>query len=250
MAGRPPSRRHSHRLISQSGQLDSSCKPITAVIFDMDGLIVDSEPLWRESEAEVFCELGMPSDPDFYTQTTGMRINEVVDYWHERVGWQSPSKEDVSRRIFEGVTTRITKTGEMLPGVETAISFFTAKGLPLAIASSSSYSLITAVLQRFNLQDRFTTVYSAQDEPLGKPHPGVYFTTAQRLGVPPEQCLALEDSANGVKAAIAASCFCVAIPAVYEAHFAGAPIVLHSLRDVDDDFWDQVATKRAAMTSN
>jgi sugar-phosphatase len=182
---------------------------ITAVIFDMDGVLVDSEPLWQEAEIEVFAGVGVELTAERCQETMGLRIDEAVDHWWVRHPWPGPSPIEVAEAIVARVTELIAERAEPLPGVHEAIAAARRVG-PIALASSSPRRLIDAVLARFDLD--FDVVHSAEDEAFGKPHPAIYLTTADRLGVAPTRCLAVEDSVNGVVAAKAARMACVAIP--------------------------------------
>lgn len=207
---------------------------IEAVIFDMDGLLIDSEPLWREAEVKVFKKLGVPLTIEMANQTMGMRTDEVVNYWHRKYPWSTPSQKAVSQGLDETVIEIIRARGQAKEGVNEAIAVCESLGLPIAIASSSPTLLITTVLEKLGIADKIQTVHSAHDEKFGKPHPAVYIKAATELGVHPEHCLAFEDSANGVLSAKAAKMKCIAIPekqVLEDKRFGIADIILPSLLD-------------------
>jgi len=213
---------------------------IEAIIFDMDGVLIDSEPFWQESEIEAFGRVGLRLTREMCTQTMGLRVDEVVDYWHRRHGWDGCSSAELEEAIIGGVVERIVSKGEAKEGVEHALHFFRSHNLKVALASSSAYRLIRAATERFGLADKFDCVYSAEEEEYGKPHPGVYLTTARRLGVGPSACLAVEDSFNGVLAAKAARMKCVAVPepgARRDPRFVIADAVLGSLAEINEGVW-------------
>jgi mannitol-1-/sugar-/sorbitol-6-/2-deoxyglucose-6-phosphatase len=215
---------------------------IKAVIFDMDGLLIDSEPLWHESELAVFRQAGVNLSKDDCFKTTGMRTDEVVNFWHRQYGWESPSKIEIEHDIIESVIELIRDKGVAKKGVDYAIDFVRSRGVKIALASSSPYKIIGTVIDKFDLKDRFDVVYSAEEEEYGKPHPGVYISTAKRLQVSPEECMAIEDSLNGVIAAKAAKMKCIAIPeevAKNDRRFASADLVLGSLKEIDLEIWDR-----------
>jgi sugar-phosphatase len=173
-------------------------------------------------------------------QTMGLRIDEVVDYWRRRQGWEGVTSAEMEEAIIGGVAERILSKGEAKEGVARALDFFRSRGVKVALASSSSYRLIRAVTERFGLSDEFDCVYSAEEEEYGKPHPGVYLTTARRLNVSPAACLAVEDSFNGVLAAKAARMKCIAVPeegARRDPRFAIADVVLGSLDEINEEVW-------------
>jgi mannitol-1-/sugar-/sorbitol-6-/2-deoxyglucose-6-phosphatase len=186
---------------------------IKAVIFDMDGLIIDSEPFWRGSQRKAFSTVGLNLTDNDLRHTMGKRIDEVVAYWFHEKPWTGASQKDLEARIVDNVIELINREGTLLPGVLNTIKFFTAKNLPMAIASSSSSEIINAVVDKLEIRNYFKYLYSAEHETHGKPHPGVYITTAAQLGVSVHNCLALEDSPNGVLSAKAAKMKCLAVPA-------------------------------------
>ncbi|HVC15170.1 MAG TPA: hexitol phosphatase HxpB [Acidimicrobiales bacterium] len=224
--------------------------PFAASIFDMDGLLVDSEPLWHEAEVEVLGGLGVPIATGDPRRTKGIFVREVARYWYERFGWEGPSTDEVATRIVDRVIDLVAERGRLQPGVDTAISLCRAHGLALAVASSSEHRLITFVLERFGLARHFSFAHSAEEEPYGKPHPAVFLTTAQRLGVAPDRCLVWEDAPAGVLAAKAARMTCVAVPAPDERDhpvFSIADAVLSSLEEADETLWARLVSARLAV---
>ncbi|HET9662371.1 MAG TPA: hexitol phosphatase HxpB [Thermomicrobiales bacterium] len=185
---------------------------IEAVIFDMDGVLIDSEPLWRIAEARAFNAIGVPMTEEDGFQTMGLRTDEVVEFWFARYPWSEPSKTEVEGAIVGNVIALIEERGEALPGAVEAVRGMRAAGYRVGLASSSAMEIIAAVLRRIGLTDDFDVLQSAEHEPYGKPHPAVYIECARSLGVVPSNCLALEDSPAGVLAAKAAKMICIAIP--------------------------------------
>ena len=224
---------------------------IKAVIFDLDGLLIDSEPLWQEAEIEIFQQVNIQLTSELCLRTKGLRIDEVVDYWYAQYPWDNLSKQEVEDRIVARVIELIKTKGQPLPGVAEAIAFVRSKPIKIALASSSALKIIQAALEALELSEVFTEVYSAEFEKLGKPDPGVYLTTAQKLGVSPQECVALEDSLNGVLAAKAAQMQCIAIPekivdptpelaAKEQRLLNSADLVLGSLWELNDDVWQKL----------
>lgn len=218
----------------------SSSTPCRAVIFDMDGVLLDSEPFWQIAESEAFATVGLRLSTDDLAQTIGLRIEEVAAFWFRRSPWQGPTTQQIANRVVERVRTLIQERGEMLPGVQHTIKHLHDLGIPMTVASSSSRILIATVVERFGLGIFFPSVATADDETHGKPHPAVFLTAASNLGVEPPDCLVIEDSLNGVLAAKAAQMQCLAIPDPRQKgdpRFVLADRVVDSLEDLDPAFW-------------
>ena len=210
---------------------------LEAAIFDMDGLLVDSEPLWHEAEIEVLGGLGVPLDVSGCRETKGMFVNEVMAHWYSRYPWEGMSPDAVGVRVVDAVMVLVAERGVMMPGVVSTIDCCRRRGLRLAVASSSQYRLIEFTLEQFGLREHFEVVHSAEDEEKGKPDPAVFLTTARKLHVAPERCLVFEDSPAGVLAARNADMVCVAVPDAQEPDrdgIARATVVLSTLEQFDD----------------
>lgn len=228
-----------------SDALPASTPParFEAAIFDLDGLLIDSEPLWRVAEIEVFSTLGLALTENECHQTTGLRTDQVVAYWFERRPWdacQDPEPE-VASRINRRVIELIAAGGEAKKGVGHALEFMRARGLRLALASSSAMPVIEAALGRLGITEQFEVVHSADYERRSKPAPDVYLGAARRLGVEPRRCVALEDSLPGVAAARAAGMVCIRVPD-HETPVSEADRELRSLADIDEGVWDDLQT--------
>jgi mannitol-1-/sugar-/sorbitol-6-/2-deoxyglucose-6-phosphatase len=222
-----------------------------ASIFDMDGLLIDSEILWHEAEMEILGDLGVPLSRESCRGTKGMFVGEVTEYWHERYPWTGPTPAAVAVTIVDRVIALLLSKGELKPGAEHAIALCASHGLPLAVASSSQYRLIDAALEHFGLRHHFALVHSAEDEQWGKPHPAVFLTAAAKLGAAPRRCLVWEDAPAGVIAAKAASMTCIAVPEPGEEHrpaFALADLVLGSLLEIDEQRFEALSAGAAGAT--
>jgi sugar-phosphatase len=183
-----------------------------AVLFDMDGVLIDSEPLWQDAEIEVFARHGVELSREDCASTMGLRIDEVVRHWFSLRPWKEASCEFVEAEIVEAVIELVRTRGEAKQGVLSALDFLASKGLVCGLASSSYLRIIEVVLDKLSISNRFEVIHSAEFERRGKPAPDVYLTAASMLGVTPEKCLVFEDSLNGVRAAKSAGMTCVAIP--------------------------------------
>lgn len=178
----------------------------------MDGLIADTEPLWQEAEIKVFNAVGVPLTRAMCRQVMGQRIDEVVKYWYQQFPWEGKDLKTVENEVIEELLLLIGARAELLPGVANSLEWVERAGLKKAVASSSSLRIIRHLLQKVGLYERFETVCSAELEPYGKPHPGIFLTAAGQLGVLPRNCLVLEDSVNGVIAGKAARMNVFAVP--------------------------------------
>jgi len=212
---------------------------IKAVIYDMDGLIIDSEPYWRKSMIKVLATVGLHLTEEQCETTTGLRFDHVLEYWFEKYPWTGKSILEVHEEVLEEMEHAILHEAALLPGVFDSIEFFRSRGYKLAIASSSAMRLIKACVHRLNGENIFDTVISAEHEEYGKPHPAVFLKAAKELGVNPLDCLVLEDSMMGLLAAKAARMQCVIVPAQenYDnPKFVIADWKLHSLLEIDSIF--------------
>lgn len=212
----------------------------------MDGLLVDSEPLWVRAEMEVFATAGVELCEEDCARTKGLRTDDVVAYWHARRPFRGATPTEVEQRLVARVAALVLEEGRPLPGIAGALEAARDGGRPVALASSSPSPIIRAALARLGLEDAFAVVQSAETEALGKPHPGIFLTTAARLGVPAVDCLVLEDSLTGVIAAKAARMTCVAVPFDHPDHdrrFALADAVVGSLADVTATLIDSLAPR-------
>jgi mannitol-1-/sugar-/sorbitol-6-/2-deoxyglucose-6-phosphatase len=219
-----------------------SCRvSIAATLFDMDGLLIDSEVLWHEAEVDIFGALGVPLYESSSRSTKGVFVNEVVSYWRTRYPWSGPSDADVVDQLLARVATLVEEGGRLLPGALRAIDLASERG-PVALASSTPLALIDRFLDHFGLSHRFASVHSAEFEPYGKPHPGVFLTAAASLGIEPKRCLVFEDAPAGVIAARAATMSVVAVPSPEdrdEVEFLLADLVLDTLEDLSPAWMDE-----------
>jgi sugar-phosphatase len=184
-------------------------------IFDMDGVLIDSEPLWHIAEVEIFGTIGVPLDRAQTRSTKGMPIDDVTTYWFERYPWEGPSPAVVADLVVDRVTELIFERAKPIPGAQELVRRL-AERVPVSLASSSPKRLIDAVLASLDLTEIFTMRCSAEDEEYGKPHPAVFLSAAKRMGVSPERCVVIEDAPAGVVAAKAARMACIAIPEASE----------------------------------
>jgi len=189
-------------------------RQILAAIFDMDGLLIDSEPLWDQAELEVMASLGVDiSRRDELPDTLGLRIDMVVDLWFAQQPWNGPDNAEVTQRIISRTVTLVEEKQPLLPGVLAAVQLCKAQGLKVGLASASPLHMLERVLGMFDLRDYFDALASAEHLAYSKPHPQVYLDAAAKLGVDPLTCVTLEDSVNGMIAAKAARMRSIVVPA-------------------------------------
>lgn len=202
----------------------------------MDGLLIDSEPCWKIAEKKVFGELGLELSDELLRQVMGFRLSEVVQHWFHYKSWPDPDFKKTEHDILECVKHIIVEKAEAMEGVYEILEKFKKANYRMALASSSSLSLIETVVDKLNIRNYFEVLWSAEFEPYGKPHPGIFISTAQKLNIDPKECIVFEDSINGVIAAKAARMKCIAVPeeaTFSDPRFAIADMKLKSLLDFE-----------------
>jgi mannitol-1-/sugar-/sorbitol-6-/2-deoxyglucose-6-phosphatase len=185
---------------------------IDTVIFDMDGLLINTEPYWQEIEKETMAKFGIHITDEMQKATIGLRADEVIDHWYQLKPWKSKSKDEVKKEYENKMLNYFNQEAELMDGAKYILDFFHHKRFSIALASSSSDELIITFIERFSFQKYFKVFLSAQHEEYGKPHPAVYHSSLKKLAKLPENCLAFEDSLHGVNAALAAGIKTVAVP--------------------------------------
>jgi mannitol-1-/sugar-/sorbitol-6-/2-deoxyglucose-6-phosphatase len=214
---------------------------IKAIIFDMDGLLIDSEILWRKVETSVFSDLGLPLEKIDFNENKGFKINETVQYWYNKFPWSGKDLLTVQQEIIDKVEQSIKQEAVKKEGVDEIIKFFQEKGIPMSIASSSPYKIIDTALNKFDIKKHIVAIRSGQDEEYGKPHPAIFISMAKELQVDPTNCLVFEDSFSGVIAAKAAKMKCVAVPVGEDLKkFQSADLVLSSLKQFNDELFSNL----------
>jgi HAD superfamily hydrolase (TIGR01509 family) len=183
---------------------------IEAVVFDLDGVIVDSEQVWDEVREEYVHETGGTYTDDSARDMMGMSSPEWSQYMAESLHVPG-TPEEINAAIVERMLERYGEAPPLIPGAVEAVRRIAA-WVPLAIASSSNRELIDVVLRVSGLSGDFAATVSSEEVPRGKPSPDVYLEAARRLGADPAQCGAVEDSHNGIRSAKAAGMRVVAVP--------------------------------------
>jgi HAD superfamily hydrolase (TIGR01509 family) len=183
---------------------------IEAVVFDLDGLLLDSEQLWDEVREELARERGGRCHEGAQRDMMGMSSPEWSRYMHEVIGLSEPP-EEIAAEVVQRMMERYREQLPLLPGALEAVERLAARW-PLGLASSSNRELIDLTLQLSGMDKYFRASVSSEEVARGKPAPDVYLEAARRLGVPPERCAAIEDSHNGIRSAKAAAMRVMAIP--------------------------------------
>lgn len=190
---------------------------INTVLFDMDGLLLDTEPLWGESMLRVAHKHKIPITRQQFKETTGLRIFEVTDHWAIHYPWQGSSAKEVADEILDDIIASSKKSATILRGVEKALILLRKHHFKIGLASSSPGHMIDALVEHFDLKKYFDVITSADAVEMGKPHPAVFLHCAALLGSKPNECLVLEDSVNGMIAGKAARMKIIVVPD--ELHF-------------------------------
>jgi len=171
-----------------------------AIIFDMDGVMIQSEPLWEKTERILLRRRSIDYNPTYRDKIVGLNQKDSAGLLKETFGLPETIEEIIAERV-EILISLYEEELELVPGLVPLLEELKRKEFLLALASSSPLRVINFVLDRFSLNEFFSVVVSGDSIEFGKPHPHIYLHTAKKLGVPPEKCLVIEDSINGVKSA-------------------------------------------------
>jgi sugar-phosphatase len=193
-------------------ELNLSIKDFEAVIFDMDGVLIDSEPLWKIAMEKVFSDLGCRLSKNDFQKTVGLRIDEVIAYWNKDQNLGISNEKKVEDDIINRMIDLVRENPVPLIGVIETLAFLKSNQIKIGLATSSPNSLLEAVLDGLKIDQYFDVVHSAEFEEFGKPHPVVYINAANKMNVTPEKCLVIEDSLNGIISGKAAKMKVVCIP--------------------------------------
>lgn len=206
-----------------------------AVVFDLDGVIIDTEHVWDAVRERLTLDWGGTYTPEAQRAMMGMSSTEWSSYMHKELGLRQ-SPEEINAEVVRRMLARYHEDLPLVPGAVAAVDRLAAADLRLAVASSSNRPLIDAVLAEAEIAPAFSATVSSEEVPRGKPAPDVYLEAARRLGVAPERCAAVEDSSNGLRSAHAAGMRVLAFPnGVYppaDDALALANVVLESLDDL------------------
>ncbi len=207
-----------------------------AVIFDMDGLLIDSEPLWERAETEVFSALGVQITPELKKQTAHRTTDEVTAFYFNLFPWQGPSQAEVEQRVIDRVIELVEAEGKALPGVFALLTALQDRNIPFALATNSTREIMQRTLKHLDVIHLFAHLCCADDVAKGKPEPDIYLLAADKLGMSPTACLVFEDSVTGMTAGHKAGMAVTVVPGrqdLDDPRFDIAQYKLKSLEDVD-----------------
>lgn len=207
---------------------------IKAVIFDMDGVMIDSEPLWEKTERILLARRSIDYSPEYRDLIVGLNQKDSGRLLRETFSLRETVDEIISERV-DILTAIYEEELEVVPSLTPLLNELRLSEYLLAVASSSPLGVINFVLDMFSLHQYFDAVVSGECTENGKPHPDIYLHTAERLGVKPSECAAIEDSINGVKSARSAGMYCIAIPdkRLSRGEFERADLILESMDELN-----------------
>ncbi len=211
---------------------------IKGAIFDMDGLLADTEPLWQQAETEIFQELGAPLTKEMCKTMMGRRIDDVVSHWFKTFSINSKSEREVVLDIQDRMESLIREGITLLPGARECLEYFNDYNYKIALASSSAMQLINAVIETTGISKYFSVIRSGECEIHGKPHPAIFLTTLREMELKADEVVVLEDSFHGAIAAKAAKMKTILVPPKedYDNPKTGfVDVKLKSLLDLKED---------------
>lgn len=207
---------------------------IEAIILDMDGLLIDSEPHWRTAIVNVMTNMGLHFTREMARSTMGLRLDQVVAHWYEKLGWEGPTQQEVVDATHQEVIRLVMTEGRVMPGISELITLATKYKLKLGLATSSDQLIAHNFLKKINISDQLDAVCTGDQVTNAKPHPEIFLACADKLKTHFTRCLVFEDSLNGVIAAKAARMRVVAVPEpdlLQDPRFSIAEVTLSSLEE-------------------
>lgn len=210
---------------------------LNTVIFDMDGVLIDSEPYWQEAGIETLEQFNVALTQEQYHFSTGLRTKDWIAYWFNYFHIDMRFAAAAETAIVEKAIEKIKNKGEAMPGVDYILSFFKERKFRIGLATSSPQTLIDVVVEKLGVRSYFEAFASAEILSFSKPHPQVYLHCTELLNVSPLQCICFEDSFNGMIAAKAARIKCVIVPAAdlyAQPKWGAADLKLSSLNDFSE----------------
>lgn len=210
---------------------------LNTVIFDMDGLLIDSEPLWEEAGKELLQRFNVQLTPQQYHSSTGLGTSTWIEHWFNHFNIDQAHAADAATSIVAAAIQKIEARALPMPGVGYVLGFFKQRGFKIGLASSSPMRLIDSVVRKLGIEAYIEAKASAEHLPYSKPHPQVFLDCAASLGSAPQHCICFEDSFNGMIAAKAARMKCIVVPAYaqqQDPRWAAADLKLSSLQNFNE----------------
>jgi HAD superfamily hydrolase (TIGR01509 family) len=203
-----------------------------AVVFDMDGLLLDTEALWHRAESELFRRHGAEFTRQDQLRVIGTSFDVTARYFAERLGFPVERGGELVDESTALMHDFVRQQVDARPGAVELVEGLHRRGIPLGLASNSPRYLVTDALATAGLADAFDAIVTSSDVEHPKPAPDIYLRACELLGVAPADALALEDSASGVRAAKAAGMMCIAVPTLAEIDVSAADRVVASLEEL------------------
>lgn len=211
-----------------------------SVIFDMDGLLIDSEPMWQAAEKQVFSSLGVNVTEELSALTAAMTTREVTEFWFQQSPWDELDPVEAENAVIDTVAMMIQSEGKAMPGVAQALELCRHQGCKIGLATNAPYRLIPVVLQKLDIESYFDSIVSAEQVAHGKPRPDVYLQNLEQLQTTAADTIAFEDSMTGLKAAVQAGIKTVIVPSGLRvsSQFDQADLCLNQLSEFNEShFW-------------
>lgn len=208
---------------------------LKAVIFDMDGVIINSEPLHNKAYYAMFDEVGIVVSPTLYDSLTGKSTLNVCKQLIDKFGLhQSPEELAAIKRRHFDIIFEHDKTFDLIDGVRNVIEEYHQQGLTLVLGSSATMLSIDRIFNRFNLNPYFKAKLSGAELKASKPHPEIFINAAKATGFNPEECVVIEDATNGIEAAKAAGIFCIVFDSEHSKNqdYSKADKVINSFEEI------------------
>lgn len=208
---------------------------VKAAVFDMDGTLINSEPIWQKVIIGKMREWGAEVSDDAYLATVGLDTPSLCVKFRAQYEITSLSAEAMLDEIHKTVITTISAEGQWMPGAQEAVKLAKSLNIPVGLATASDQEILDAMAEHFGFGEMFATLCCADEVPISKPNPGLYLLACERLGVRPQDAIAFEDSINGLLAAKSAQMTCIAIPDLLspdDKRYGIADRVLNSLTEL------------------
>jgi HAD superfamily hydrolase (TIGR01509 family) len=203
-----------------------------AVVFDMDGLLLDTETLWHSAEVELFARYGGEFTWDDKIAVIGTSYDFTAEYFSDRLGLPRERGPELVGEMISLMHDLVRRSVDARPGAVELVDRLRELRVPLGLASNSPRFLVDDALATAGMTDAFDAIVTSDDVELAKPAPDIYLLACERLGVAPADALALEDSASGVAAAKAAGLTCIAVPHFAETDVSAADRIVDSLEEL------------------